>query len=277
MADTMRTWLITGCSSGFGRLISEKVLARGERVLMTVRRPDSVAALLEKYPDTARVFVLDVADLTQVRTVVAQAEAAFGRIDVLVNNAGYALFGGIEETPEAMYRAIMETNFFGALEVMRAVLPGMRARRHGRILNMSSMAGIAGGLGMGFYAASKFALTAVSESLALETAGMGISITLIEPGAHRTEVRAHWQMADAIDGYDATIGMVRRYLQEGAGREPGDPVLAAEAVLTIADADNPPLHLPLGVDAMERAQKKIAMVGGDIETWRALVVSTTAG
>jgi NAD(P)-dependent dehydrogenase (short-subunit alcohol dehydrogenase family) len=246
-------------------------------VLMTVRRPATAADLLSQYPETARCFVLDVAATETVKGVVAEAEAAFGGIDVLINNAGYALFGGVEETPPALFRELFETNFFGALEVMRAVLPGMRARRSGHIINMSSMAGIAGGMGMGYYAATKFALTAVTESLVLETEGMGIKITLVEPGAHRTEVRAHWKMADAIDGYESTIGKIRQALLSGAGREPGDPILACEAVLRIADAENPPLHLPLGRDALERAEKKIAVVTGDIATWRDLIVSTTSG
>lgn len=276
MAQT-RTWLITGCSSGFGRILSEMLLARGERVLMTVRRPDTVADLLARYPDTARCFVLDVAKTESAKGVIAEAEAAFGGIDVLINNAGYALFGGVEETPPALFRELFETNFFGALEVMRAVLPGMRKRRSGHIINMSSMAGIAGGMGMGYYAATKFALTAVTESLVLETAGMGIKITLIEPGAHRTEVRAHWKMADGIDGYETTIGKVREALLTGAGREPGDPLIACEAILKIAEAENPPLHLPLGKDALERAERKLALVSGDIATWRDLIVSTTTG
>lgn len=272
-----RTWLITGCSSGFGRILSELLLARGERVLMTVRRPDTIADLLERYPNAARGFVLDVAEEETVKPLVAEAEATFDGIDVLINNAGYALFGGVEETPPELFRELFETNFFGALEVMRAVLPGMRGRRRGHIINMSSMAGIAGGMGMGYYAATKFALTAVTESLALETEGMGIKITLVEPGAHRTEVRAHWKMADGIDGYETTIGKVRQALLSGAGREPGDPLIACEAILKIADAENPPLHLPLGKDALERAEKKLASVSGDIATWRELIVSTTSG
>ncbi len=272
-----RRWLITGCSSGFGRILSELLLARGERVLMTVRRPETVADLLARYPDTARSFVLDVAKVETVKPVVAEAEAVFGGVDVLINNAGYALFGGVEETPSVLFRELFETNFFGALEVMLAVLPGMRARGAGHIINMSSMAGIAGGMGMGYYAATKFALTAVTESLALEIAGMGIKLTLIEPGAHRTEVRAHWKMADGIDGYETTIGKVRQALLSGAGREPGDPLIACEAILQIADAENPPLHLPLGKDALERAERKLAQVSGDIDAWRGLIVSTTSG
>lgn len=273
----IRTWLITGCSSGFGRILSELVLARGERVLMTVRRPETIADLLERYPDTARGFVLDVAKTETVKPLVAQAEAAFGGIDVLINNAGYALFGGVEETPPELFRELFETNFFGALEVMRAVLPSMRQRGSGHIINMSSMAGIAGGMGMGYYAATKFALTAVTESLALETAGMGIKLTLVEPGAHRTEVRAHWKMADAVDAYETTIGKIRQALLSGAGREPGDPLIACEAILEIADAETPPLHLPLGKDALERAEKKLALISGEIATWRELIVSTTSG
>lgn len=269
-----KIWLITGCSSGFGRALSELLLARGDRVLMTVRNLEAVADLIERYPLTARSFVLDVSHTDLVPAVIQESEGCFGRIDILVNNAGYALFGGVEEATVEQYRGIFETNFFGALEIMRAVLPGMRARRQGHIINISSMAGISGGLALPYYAATKFALTAVSESLALEAAHLNIKITLVEPGAFRTAARRNWQMAEPVADYAQSIGVARETLKSGSGREPGNPELAARAIAAIADAPSPPLHLPLGKDAVARVNSKIALLSRDMETWRDLVLST---
>jgi NAD(P)-dependent dehydrogenase (short-subunit alcohol dehydrogenase family) len=275
MPDTQpKVWLITGCSGGFGRAMSEQLLARGDRVLMTVRDPAAVLHLCEKYPATARSFALSLADPEQIASVVREAESCFGGIDVLVNNAGYVLFGGVEEATPAQYRAIFEVNFFGALEVMRAVLPGMRARRHGHVINISSMAGISGGLGMPYYAATKFALTAVSESLALEAGHLNIKVTIVEPGAHRTAIRQNWIMADPLAAYTDSIGVARESLPRGYGKEPGDPELAARAIIAIGDSEHPPLHIPLGKDAVARLENKIATATRDLEAWRELAYST---
>lgn len=271
-----RTWLITGCSTGFGRSLSERLLAAGERVVMTARSAARLADLATRYPQTALALELDVTRTDALKPAVAAIEQAGWAIDVLVNNAGYALFGGIEEATPEQYRAIFETNFFGALEMMRAVLPAMRARRRGRILNLSSMAGISGGLAMGHYAATKFALTAVSQSLAQEVAHLGIRIVIIEPGPHRTEVKAHWQMADAIDDYAPTIGRARQMLQQEQGREAGDPERVTDALIAMANEPDPPLHLPLGRDALARLEARIARAQAESRQWRELILSTTA-
>lgn len=269
-----KVWLITGCSGGFGRAMSRQLLARGDRVLMTARNPATVVDLCEKYPTAARSFALSLSDPQQIASIVREAHACFGAIDVLVNNAGYVLFGGVEEATPAQYRDIFEVNFFGALEVMRAVLPGMRARQHGRIINISSMAGISGGLGMPYYAATKFALTAVSESLALEAAHLNIKVTIVEPGAHRTSIRQNWVMAEPHAAYTQSIGVARESLPRGYGKEPGDPELAARAIIAVGDSDHPPLHIPLGRDAVARLDNKIAAAARDLEAWRDVVYST---
>jgi NADP-dependent 3-hydroxy acid dehydrogenase YdfG len=269
-----KVWLITGCSSGFGRAMSEQLLARGDQVLMTARDPENVADLVRLYPATARSFALAVTDSAMVASVVSEAQACFGTIDTLVNNAGYVLFGGVEEATPEEYRGIFETNFFGAVAVMRAVLPCMRAQRRGHIINISSLAGISGGLGMPYYAATKFALTAVSESLALEAAHLNIKVTLVEPGAHRTAIRKNWQMAAPMADYAQSIGVARESLKLGYGKEPGDPELAARAIIAVGDAQDPPLHIPLGRDAVARLNIKIAQSSKDLEAWKHLVFST---
>lgn len=273
---TGKTWLITGCSTGFGRSMSEQLLARGDRVLMTARDVAAVCDLCETYPATARAFALDLRDMEQVATVGRLAEASFGAIDILVNNAGYVLFAGVEEATPEQYREIFETNFFGALAMMRAVLPGMRKRRSGRIVIVSSLAGISGGLGMPYYAATKFALTAVSESLALEAAHLNIKVTIVEPGAHRTAVRQNWVLGTPLADYAPSIGRAREMLKAGAGKEPGDPELAASAIIAVGDAADPPLHLPLGRDAIARFDAKVARVLKDMGEWRDLILSTEA-
>lgn len=273
---TGKIWLITGCSTGFGRSMSEQLLARGDRVLMTARDLSAVRDLCEMYPTTARAFALDLRDAAQIATVAGLAEASFGAVDVLVNNAGYVLFAGVEEATPAQYREIFETNFFGALTMMRAVLPGMRQRRCGRIVIVSSLAGISGGLGMPYYAATKFALTAVSESLALEAAHLNIKVTIVEPGAHRTSVRQNWVLGAPLADYAPSIGQAREMLKLGAGKEPGDPERAASAIIAVGDAADPPLHLPLGKDAVARFDNKVARVSKDIDEWRDLILSTGA-
>jgi NAD(P)-dependent dehydrogenase (short-subunit alcohol dehydrogenase family) len=270
-----RTWLVTGCSTGFGRSLSERLLAAGDRVVMTARDRARVEDIATRYPDTARALTLDITESRSTKPAVKELEAQGWAIDILVNNAGYALFGGIEEATQAQIRAIFETNFFGALEMMRAVLPGMRARRAGRIINISSMAGISGGLALGHYAATKFALAAVSESLALEAAHLGIRVTIVEPGAHRTAVKQHWQIAEPIDDYADSIGRARIRIHGEAGREPGDPERVTDAIIAIADAADPPLHLPLGTDALARLQAKLERAQRETEAWRDLIVSTT--
>jgi NAD(P)-dependent dehydrogenase (short-subunit alcohol dehydrogenase family) len=243
---------------------------------MTVRRLETIADLLMRYPHSARAFRLDLADSSEIPATVLKAQKAFGSIDVLVNNAGYALLAGVEEASVSQYRAIFEANFFGPLEIIRAVLPAMRERRAGHIINVTSAAAYSGGIGLPYYAATKFALTAISESLALEAAHLGIKVSLVEPGAHQTAARQNWQVGEPIDDYGPSIGAMRDLLRAGAGKEIGNTELAAAAIAAVADANEPPLHLPLGQDALDRANAKIALLQRNFEKWNDLVLSTRA-
>jgi NAD(P)-dependent dehydrogenase (short-subunit alcohol dehydrogenase family) len=264
-----RTWLITGCSSGFGRALSEAVLADGDIAVLTARNPGSLAELVERYPRQARTMTLDVTRPEQIARVVAETEAQYGGIDVLVNNAGYGVIGAIEETPPEDYRPMFEVNFFGAMEVIRAALPGMRRRRRGHIVNMSSVAGYACRPGYGFYAASKFALEGASEGLAKEVEPLGIAVTLIEPGPFRTDFagRSLRKTDIELDDYAPTSGASRAAITERDGQQPGDPRRAAALIIEATRAEEPPLRLPLGRHAYARARDKVAAWNGIIETW----------
>src|ERR1035441_7286900 len=186
-AHTGKVWFITGTSTGFGRLLAEAVLKAGGRVLATARKPEQIADLVQQYPDAARAFALDVTRPKQIEAVAKDAIAAFGRVDVLVNNAGYGIAGGIEEAEEKEFLRVFETNVFGLMRVTRALLPQFRKQRSGNILNLSSMAGLAGSAGWGYYNASKFAVEGFSEALAQEVAPLGVKVTIVEPGPFRTD------------------------------------------------------------------------------------------
>ena len=277
MTDTDRTWLITGCSSGFGRELTLELIERGERVVATARRRETIEDLAARSPDTVLAVALDVTRPDSVEAAVAAAERRFGGVDVLVNNAGFVVIGGVEEVPEAMIRDIMETNFFGMLTTTRAVLPGMRARRRGWILNISSMGGISGGLGMGYYAATKFAMAGISESLRQEVAPLGIKVVVIEPGGHRTNAVTSASVSPVeIDDYAETVGRHRAFMRVHATELAGDPRLAARAMVAVVDADDPPVHLPLGHDALARLDRKIESLVRDRDRWRELTLSTGA-
>ena len=270
-----RTWLITGCSSGFGRELVLELIERGERIVATARKPEAIADLVARAPDRVLACELDVTKAGTIMRTVADAEARFGRIDVLVNNAGYALFGAVEEVPDDQIRAIFETNFFGFVAVTKAVLPGMRARRHGRIINISSVGGISGGLAMGYYAATKFAMAAITESLRQEVAPLGIAVTVVEPGAHQTNIvnrATHSRVS--IDDYKPTVGLRSRQISALATSMRGDPRLAARAMIAVADSPQPPVHLPLGEDALARLNAKLKMLVDDRNRWIDLIRST---
>ena len=270
-----RTWLITGCSSGFGRALVLELIERGERIVATARKPEAIADLVARAPDRVLACELDVTKADTIARTIADAEARFGSIDILVNNAGYALIGGVEEVPDDQIRAIFETNFFGFVAVTKAVLPGMRARRHGRIINISSMGGISGGLALGYYAATKFAMTAITESLRQEAAPLGITVTVVEPGEHQTNVVTHAAFSrETIDDYEPTVGQRRRHMRAIATNMAGDPRLAARAMIAVADAPEPPVHLPLGEDALARLNAKIEMVVNDRDRWIDVIRST---
>ena len=262
-AHTGKVWFITGTSTGFGRLLAEAVLKAGGRVLATARKPEQIADLVQQYPDAARAFALDVTRPKQIEAVAKDAIAAFGRVDVLVNNAGYGIAGGIEEAEEEEFLRVFETNVFGLMRVTRALLPQFRKQRSGHIVNLSSMAGLVGSAGWGYYNASKFAVEGFSEALAQEMAPLGVKVTIVEPGPFRTDflgrsgVVAKREIAD----YAETVGKTREYFYENAGKQRGDPMKAVKAMMDVVESANPPLHLILGAMAYNRFKEKL-------ERWR---------
>ncbi len=254
-----RVWFITGTSTGFGRLLADAVLEAGERLVATSRNADHIAQLAERYPDTAKIFALDVTQPEQIESVAAQAIAAFGRIDVVVNNAGYGLAGGIEEATEEEFLPVFETNVLGLIRVTRAFLPQLRTQRSGHIVNLSSIAGLDGQAGWGYYNASKFAVEGFSEALAAELAPLGVHVTLIEPGPFRTDFlgRSGVLAERVIPDYSETAGKTRQYFRSMPGKQPGDPAKAVRAIRDIVESDHPPLHLLLGALAYNRFQGKL--------------------
>ncbi|MGH8445883.1 MAG: oxidoreductase [Solimonas sp.] len=271
----MKTWLITGVSSGFGRALAVEVLARGDRVYGSVRRADDARALEALAPGRARAVEFDVTDAAAIGRAVAAIEAR-DAIDVLVNNAGYGLVAGVEEASLAEIRAQFDVNVFGAVAVMQAVLPQLRARRRGHIVNITSVSGLVGWPSLGIYSGSKFALEGISETLAQEVAGLGIKVTMVEPGGFRTEFAGRSRAAAQreIADYADTVGACRRILSGHAGHERGDPRKAAEAIIAIVDAQAPPLRLLLGADAIEYADGKLRAQLDEIARWQPLSVST---
>jgi NAD(P)-dependent dehydrogenase (short-subunit alcohol dehydrogenase family) len=268
--------MITGVSSGFGRAVAEAALALGDRVIGTVRTSDAKAAFEAIAPGRAVAMILDVTDEAAVHAAISAAEAWTGGIDILVNNAGYGLVGGVEEASMAEIRAQFEVNVFGAIAVIQAILPFMRGRRAGRILNITSVSGLVGWPSLGIYSGSKFALEGICETLAQEVAPLGIKVTMIEPGGFRTEFSkgSRVRTARTIDDYDATVGQSRRILADHAGHEKGDPAKAALAILKIAAESAPPLRLLLGADALGHVDLKFAAQKAEIDAWRELSQST---
>jgi NAD(P)-dependent dehydrogenase (short-subunit alcohol dehydrogenase family) len=272
----MRTWFITGASRGFGALIAERALAKGDAVVATARNPKTVIDRLGAHPNLLAV-ALDVTDETQAFAAVKAAVAKFGRIDVLVNNAGYGLLGAVEEATAAEIEAIYRTNVFGLLAVTRAVLPQMRRQRSGRILNLSSIGGIAPFEGWGVYASTKYAVEGLSATLAIELKPLGIHVTSVEPGFFRTDfldasslVTSPTQIAD----YHQTSGAMRDFAATANHAQPGDPAKLAQVLVDFADAPNPPVQLPLGSDTVAKVEENIANAKALLADWRQVGVST---
>jgi len=237
-----RVWFITGCSTGFGRELAKAVLARGERVVTTARDVEQVQDFEQSGPELARAFRLDVTDLAEVSEAVDHALDAFGRIDVLVNNAGYGSMGAIEEVYEEEIRRQFEVNVFGVLNVTRTVLPHMREMRSGHVVNISSVGGFVGMPGFGIYNGTKFAVEGISEALAQEVEPLGIRVTIVEPGAFRTDWAGRsLAAAPAIDDYKETVGQTREYIANENGNQQDDPRLAARAIITAVEAAETPL------------------------------------
>jgi NAD(P)-dependent dehydrogenase (short-subunit alcohol dehydrogenase family) len=272
----MKTWFITGVSTGFGRALAEVLLARGDRVVGTLRNEAQRAEFSQLLEGKSFGYLLDVRDHDKVQRVVAQIEAEVGPIDVLVNNAGYGYEGSVEEaTPEAA-RAQFDVNLFGALSVLQAVLPHMRKRRAGHILNITSMGGLTTFPGVGVYNASKFALEGINEALASEVRQFGIKVTAIEPGSFRTDWagRSMVRSTRTIDDYEATLASVTAARAARSGKQQGDPRRAALAMLRVVEAQDPPVHLLLGTDALRFVREKIAALTKEIDAWETVSAST---
>ena len=271
-----KTWLITGCSSGFGKVLAQAVLARGDRLVATAREADALDSLVRRYPDTVRTAELDVTRDGSAGAAVALTEAAFGGLDILVNNAGFGFMGAIEEATPEEYRPMFETNVFGLIETTRAALPALRKQIGARVVNFSSGAGIAGAAGYGYYNATKFAVEGLSEALAQELAPLGLAVIIVEPGPFRTEFlgRSIATAKAEIQAYGETSGKLRHYRNSNNGRQAGDPEKAAAVILKAVDAAEPPLHLPLGPIAYAIAEKKLASFKADLDAWRDTAIAT---
>ena len=269
----MSRWLITGCSTGIGRAIAVAALDAGHSVLVTARRPDAVQNLVDAYPDLAVSAALDVTDRAQIADAVALAEATFGGVDVLINNAGYGYLSAVEEGTDDEVRALFDTNFFGAVDMIKAVLPAMRARGEGRIVNVSSMTGIVTNPPNTYYSCTKHALEALTEGLAKEVAPFGVKVSAIEPGAFQTDyITRSMHQAEAVDGYDDVAQ--RKDLIVAFGEHlPGDPAKLAGAVLQLVAMDNPPLRLLLGQDVLAAFREKVEAWSATVDEWEPVTVS----
>ncbi|WP_242124039.1 SDR family NAD(P)-dependent oxidoreductase [Sphingobium sp. Sx8-8] len=267
-----KIWFITGASRGFGRLWAEAALARGDKVAATARSVEGVADLAERYGDAVLPLAMDVTNREQVANAVARAHAFFGRLDVVLNNAGYALIGAIEEGKEEDVRAEFDTNFFGTLAVIQTVLPYLRDQGSGHIIGVSSVAGVVAHPMVGFYHASKWAFEAMHESLSQEVQGFGIKVTLLEPGAYATEFSSPASMKVA-GGLEAYQDMRMQLFARGADMPLGDPRATVPAILKIVDAERPPLRFFVGTEGMPQAKAAFA---SRLSTWEAWEADSTA-
>jgi NAD(P)-dependent dehydrogenase (short-subunit alcohol dehydrogenase family) len=271
MSRSTQTWFITGTSSGFGRAFAEHALARGHCVVATARRTESLAELVASAPDRVLAVQLDVDVEGAAEAAVEAAVERFGRIDVLINNAGYGVVGALEETSDAELRALMNTNFFGAMAVTRAALPVLRKQRAGAIVNISSLGGQLSFAGFSAYSASKFALEGASEALAQEMAPFGVKVLIVEPGQFRTQLAGSgMRHMPVIDAYEPAVGGTRAFARSMHNTQPGDPRKAAAAIEQALSAERPPLRLQLGGDAVDAVRAHAEGLLKDMETWEAL-------
>ena len=269
-----KVWFITGSSTGFGRHLTEEALDQGYRVIATARKPEVLNDLKDRYAGAVRLIKLDVTKPEEINAAVSNAIKEFGHVDFLVNNAGYGSMGALEEFAEEQIRRQFETNFFGAVLVIRAFLPILRNQASGHIFNFSSVGGFVSFPSAGVYCASKFALEAISEALNGELASHGVRVTIVEPGAFRTEFNASALdvAKNIIPGVYASTEQFLGWLKENDGKQPGDPRKAARAIIKVAESENPPLRLPLGEDATVTIETKLEAVRKDIAPWRQLGV-----
>ncbi len=272
----MKTWFITGASRGFGALVTELALANGDAVVATARNPKAITDRFRAHPNLLAV-ALDVSDEAQAIAAADAAIARFGRIDVLLNNAGFGLMGAVEEASAAEIEAVYRTNVFGLLTVTRAVLPHMRTARAGRILNISSIGGYRGAAGFGVYSSTKFAVEGLSEALHAELEPLGIHVTVVEPGYFRTDFLDSSSLSVSstrIEDYDATAGKMRTVAAGLSHNQPGDPAKLAQVLIDFADAPNPPVRLPLGSDTVAAIEAKHASDAKILANWRHVSIST---
>ena len=264
-----KVWLITGCSTGFGRALAQEVLAKGYNAAVAARNTDDVKDIINAYPDTALAVRLDVTVSAEITAAVENTVKRFGQIDVLVNNAGIGYFAAIEESEDEQVRRMFEINVFGLAKMTQAVLPVMRKQRSGHILNISSIGGLRSFPGVGFYNATKFAVDGFSEALSKETAPLGIKVTIIAPSGFRTDWagRSAKDTTIKIDDYATTAGKNSEDIRGYSGNQPGDPVRAAKAMISVTESDNPPLRLLLGVAALKGARAKVEELIHDFDTW----------
>jgi NAD(P)-dependent dehydrogenase (short-subunit alcohol dehydrogenase family) len=272
----MSNWLITGCSTGLGRALADAVIGTGHNAIVTARNVSGVADLAETTPERVLAVALDVTRPDQVVSAVQQAEERFGGVDVLVNNAGYGYRAAVEEGDDADVRTLFETHFFGTVAMIKAVLPGMRARRRGAIVNISSIGAQLTPVGSGYYSAAKAAIEGLSGALRGELAPLGISVTIVEPGAFRTDFagRSLAQSANVIDDYAATAGQRRKERDTMHGNQPGDPAKAGAAIVAAVESPEPPAFLLLGADALAAYRYVADERAKDIANWEQLTTST---
>jgi len=276
MNNIDKVWLITGSSTGLGRALAQAVLERGYHLVATARQPEQLKELSDRYPDRVTPIALDVTNAQSIQQAVEAALNAYNRIDVLVNNAGYGTVGAIEEVNDDDIRRQFDTNLFGAINVIRAILPTLREQRSGHILNISSANGISAFAGVGIYSATKFALEAISEALAQEVKPLGIKVTIIEPGSSRTNFssRALSTLSHQINDYAQTSGKIVQRLQERDGKQPNDPAKVAAAMIQVVESDNPPLRLALGEDSVNLITQKLESMKAELEAWKDVSMNT---
>lgn len=267
--DNPPVWFITGCSTGIGRELAVLLLAQGYRVVATARDLSKIDDLAGAHADTALALRLDVTDQATISEAVKEAESRFGQIDVLVNNAGYGYLAAIEEGEDDAVRGMFDTNVFGLIDVTKAVLAGMRARRRGHIVNISSIGGLVSFAATGYYHATKFAVEGLSGSLAVELAPLNIKVTVVEPGPFRTDWAGRSLVSSKveIDDYAETAGVRKKQTAERSGKQQGDPARAAQAIIDVVAAADPPRHLVLGRSALDLARKDLELKKKDYDTW----------
>jgi NAD(P)-dependent dehydrogenase (short-subunit alcohol dehydrogenase family) len=271
-----RVWLISGCSSGFGRELVRAALAAGDRVMATARRPETLADLARAGGDRISTVAMDVTDPASIHAAVEATLAVFGRIDVLVNNAGVSVIGAVEETSVEHLRGMFDVNYFGAVQLTQAVLPVLREQGNGTIVVMSSLGGVMTFPGLGGYNATKHALEALGEALSLELTPLGIRVLVVEPGMFRTRFSTSLQWTPENPAYDASSGELRRMVKGVVGQEPNDPAKGAAAIIEVLAAENPPLHFLLGEDAVDGLRDHHEALLADVAEWEKLSRSTTA-